>query len=255
MRLLKMSTECSCRLIVEKNSLQAFGITFIWNDPKRIEVIGTRQRTSMLRLSFIMFLMPALFTSCSQFQTGRSYLTEMEQDDSRYYNPQDDFPIVGGDADNYHNTEKDVRRRTPASEEDRANDLAARSLRSELKGLEQLQSKDSLDFYDQHKHQLVTTSEKIYYLKLHPRERRDYLVTRGFIQEASEPLAFMNSRNHRRQDNLLGMRKNDVVSSLGKPARVEIAGNPRNENERWLYKMNGASKYIYFESGAVQGWE
>ena len=42
---------------------------------------------------------------------------------------------------------------------------------------------------------------------------------------------------------------------MGKPMRVEIAGNPRYENERWLYRMNGASKYIYFESGQVQGWE
>ncbi len=51
------------------------------------------------------------------------------------------------------------------------------------------------------------------------------------------------------------MSKNDIVASLGKPARVEIAGNPSYENERWVYQFNGSSKYIYFESGVVQGWE
>jgi hypothetical protein len=53
----------------------------------------------------------------------------------------------------------------------------------------------------------------------------------------------------------IGMRKPDVLDSLGKPLRVEIAGNPRHENERWLYRLNGAPKYIYFEAGEVQGWE
>jgi hypothetical protein len=51
------------------------------------------------------------------------------------------------------------------------------------------------------------------------------------------------------------MSKTQVLQSWGEPARVDIAGNPSNENERWLYSMNGASKYIYFEAGEVQGWE
>ena len=59
----------------------------------------------------------------------------------------------------------------------------------------------------------------------------------------------------RSNDVSLGMNKNDVLESMGRPLQVEIAGNPRNENERWLYDLNGASKYIYFEAGEVQGWE
>jgi hypothetical protein len=51
------------------------------------------------------------------------------------------------------------------------------------------------------------------------------------------------------------MKKGQVMASIGRPSKVEVAGNPQDENERWLYHMNGASKYIYFESGEVQGWE
>lgn len=53
----------------------------------------------------------------------------------------------------------------------------------------------------------------------------------------------------------MGMSKNEVLDQLGRPSKVEVAGNPANENERWGYLANGAMKYIYFESGYVEGWE
>ena len=51
------------------------------------------------------------------------------------------------------------------------------------------------------------------------------------------------------------MNKTQVLTTLGQPQRVEIAGNPRFENVRWLYAEQGSPKYIYFESGLVGGWE
>ena len=59
----------------------------------------------------------------------------------------------------------------------------------------------------------------------------------------------------RKSNAVTGMSKSDVMNNWGEPRRVEIAGNPSFENERWLYSVNGATKYIYFESGRVQGWE
>lgn len=53
----------------------------------------------------------------------------------------------------------------------------------------------------------------------------------------------------------MGMTKEEVMDQLGRPTKVEVAGNPENENERWGYLANGAMKYIYFESGYVEGWE
>lgn len=202
-------------------------------------------------------LLLTLPVGCAQFHTGRSFLTEMERDDSTFFEPRNDFPVVAGDTGRDWRTDKEMRARTPAGMQDIEESRTSRYLKSELRSLESNQSEEALEFYDKHKHQFATTSEKIYFLKLPQRERRDYLLSRGFIEEPKVPL--YNQRETafavRKQDILLGMKKNDVLESWGKPLRVEIAGNPRNENERWLYKMNGASKYIYFESGQVEGWE
>lgn len=207
--------------------------------------------------SLPLFILLTLPVGCAQFHTGRSFLAEMENDDTRFFEPRNDFPVVAGDTGRDWSTDKEMRARTPASEHDLANDLHSRSLMRELRSLEQSQSEDSLEFYDKHKHQLATTSEKIYFLKLPPHDRREYLMTRGFIEEPKTQMFSLQQRSiaMKKQDILMGMSKNDVLESWGKPLRVEIAGNPRNENERWLYNMNGSSKYIYFESGQVGGWE
>lgn len=210
---------------------------------------------SRSRLFFSLLLLFPM--GCSQFQTGRSFLTEMEHEDFSFYHPHDDFPVVSGDTGRDYMTEKERRSRTPASQSDLQETQASRALRSELKGLESGQSEENLEFYEKHKHQLGTTSEKIYFLKLPARERRDYLLSRGFLQEEKGSLYTDREKMFamKKQDILLGMTKAEVMRSWGKPLQVDYAGNPRNENERWLYRTHGAAKYIYFESGEVQGWE
>jgi len=206
-----------------------------------------------------LYLLPiSIFSiSCAQFETGRSYLSEMSHDDSRFFSPREDFPIVAGDTGRYWNTENEQRRRTPASDLDIIEMKRARLFERELAELEDSQSSDALTFYEKFKHRLATTSEKIYFLELPVYERRDYLVSRGFIEEPKPQGLSHNSRTAAvaKNDILYGMKKSDVLESWGQPLQVDIAGDPRNENERWLYKPNGASKYIYFESGHVQGWE
>ena len=205
----------------------------------------------------LLFALLLATTGCTQFHTGRSFLAAMENDDSRFFNPTDDFPVVAGDNGRFWNTENEQKRRTPASEQDMAQTRAQRLLNQELRNLESSESEEGLSFYEKHRHQLQTTSEKIYFLKLPPYERRDYLMSRGFIAEPKSQVLSQPERMFgiRKLDLQLGMSKTDVADSWGKPVRVEVAGNPQNENERWLYKMNGASKYIYFEAGQVQGWE
>lgn len=61
----------------------------------------------------------------------------------------------------------------------------------------------------------------------------------------------------------IGMEKNRVKRSLGSPQQVEVAGNPKYENERWIYEtkvptLDGyyeEKQVIYFEGGNVVGWE
>ena len=51
------------------------------------------------------------------------------------------------------------------------------------------------------------------------------------------------------------MSKVQVIDMWGRPARIEVAGNPSNENEKWAFYENGRVKFVYFEGGTVQGWQ
>lgn len=194
--------------------------------------------------------------SCSQFLTGRSYLSEMEHNDGQFFSPREDFPVVAGDTGRDWETSEERNKRTPTSEADQLAEQSRRRLKNELRTLENQQSDEALEMYDACKRSLATTSERIYFLKLPPYERQEYLRTRGFLQAQRAPASFDHQMYGIRTTNLAqGMTKTDVEMSWGRPSRVEVAGNPSYENERWLYTVHGASKYIYFESGLVEGWE
>ena len=214
----------------------------------------------MRRHAYVLGLI--LLSACSHFESSRSYLSEMERDDSSMFTPNEDFPVIGGDTGDVGWGTKEYQRRAPASADDLENRRTSQSLKQELRQLEDRQNEENLNFYEDHKHKLATTSERIYLLKLPVRERADYLASRGFLKQESSQ--YMESSQNRspasafgaRNNSLnLGMSKDDVMNSWGKPVRVEVAGNPSYENERWAYRVHGATKYIYFESGSVQGWE
>jgi hypothetical protein len=193
---------------------------------------------------------------CSQFVSHRDYLSEMDQEDSRYFNPRQDFPVVAGDTGRSWATDKEILKRTPASSEDLATERNRLSLEQELNNLEHNLSSTEHSIYQKYRHKLMTTSERIYYLKLPHHDRNDYLVNRGFVENSpSRSPAREVKFGLRSTEIALGMSKEDVKHSWGHPSRVEVAGNPSYENERWLYERNGATKYIYFESGRVEGWE
>lgn len=208
----------------------------------------------MQRRSLMLLTLLLLSQSCAY--TGRSFLSEMSHDDSSFYQP-NDFPVVNGDTGEMGISEEERRLRTPKSFADVAESRHRRVLLDELRTLENEQSDRALKFYERHKHRFATTSEKIYFLKLPTHERKEYLEARGFLIENKRSVASIREEmtRERDQDITLGMSKDQVLDSLGQPYRVEIAGNPVYENERWLYNVDGASKYIYFESGLVGGWE
>ena len=194
--------------------------------------------------------------SCTQMLNHRDYLSEMDQEDATFYQPYRDFPVVAGDTGRTWESDSERRMRTPASEDEGRDDRQSAFLKQELRRLESKQSDSAFELYDKYKSQMTTTSQKIYFLKLPLYERNDYLLSRGFIKTESEQTTnrFEGRREKKNQINL-GMTKSDVMNNLGSPSRVEVAGNPTLENERWLYSHNGASSYIYFESGHVEGWE
>jgi hypothetical protein len=201
-------------------------------------------------LVFLILIMG--LSSCSQFMTHRDYVAEMERDDSSFFNPRVDFPVVAGDTGRDWESTSDRKNRTPASVDEIQDNKSRRYLTQELRKLEGQQSDNALEQYEKNKHHFKTTSEKIYFLKLSQFERKDYLASRGFIKEETSPRQIFAMRDSKVAS---GMSKSQVMENWGEPNRVEVAGNPSYENERWLYSVNGATKYIYFESGVVRGWE
>ncbi len=84
-----------------------------------------------------------------------------------------------------------------------------------------------------------------------------------FVDPEKGPLLEAQIRRALRLGELtLGMRQDDVTSVWGSPQTVETAGDPRAENQRWLYFSGlseqwsmGSRKVVYFEGGRVVGWE
>ncbi len=210
------------------------------------------------RLRIFSLMTLSTLVSCTQFSTGRNFLSDGGEDSGSggsFYKPSNDFPVMAGDTGRIGETEEERRSRAPSSEEFES-DRATYALERERAELEDTQSESALAFYSIHKNKLKTTSEKIYFLKLPKGERREYLISKGLIKEDEHHFSDrvrIKAIGH--SNIMLGMNKNDVVDSWGRPIKVEVAGNPSYENERWAYNVNGATKYVYFESGKVEGWE
>lgn len=192
-----------------------------------------------------------LLISCGHMPAGRSFLSEMTREDRGAFEPYTDFPVVAGDSGEWGYSEEVRRLRTPASESEGEEYELEHALASELSELEAKQSPEAFARYQKYAHHFETISERIYFLKLPYHDRYSYLESRGLIETKYDG-AFTFETNGRLNR---GMSKTQVLTTLGQPQRIEIAGNPRFENERWLYAEQGSPKYIYFESGLVGGWE
>lgn len=207
-------------------------------------------------------------TSCAMFE-HRDYSDQMDEfvmSDEPMFRPNSDFMVISGDSGRDYRNSSEIKRRTPASYSDRLDDIHARSLNRELRSYEARLTEDEYYEFDKIRHKIGSTSEQIYYLRLTEKERHEYLVMRKIIDSPKR-----NSRGHYgsgpkrvafyeippvkiKDDITLGMDMNQVIGNWGTPAKRDIAGNPTNQNERWAYRRQGKVKYIYFESGRVQGW-
>ncbi len=205
-----------------------------------------------MKISLLLVLL-TMVASCA-LTPQRSFLTEMEHDDSSLFEAGRDFPVVPGDTGRAWRGKKEWKKRIPASHTAQLREREKRSLEDDLKRLESKQSDGELAQYKKFRTQLGSTSERIYFLQIKgKKERDDYLASRGLI-ESEELMPGERFWATQSQEILVGMSKNDVEASWGRPERVDVAGNPHNENERWLYRRDGAGKYIYFEGGRVGGW-
>lgn len=122
-----------------------------------------------------------VLVSCSHLHSHRDYVAAMEHDDSKFYNPSSDFPVVMGDSGELYESSRTRRARTPASESDPETYLLR-----ELQYLESTLSMGELNQYEEIEPKLLTLSEKIYFLRLPRSDRRFYLISKGFIEDTTQ---------------------------------------------------------------------
>jgi hypothetical protein len=208
-----------------------------------------------------------LFSACSLLDR-RDFSDEM--DEYRYVEPMfsahKDFMVMSGDSGRDHRTGREIKTRTPASVEQRYEDMHSNSLRRELKHYEARLTEEEYYEFNRMKDKIGSVSEQIYYLRLNSRERQEYLQirkikestarnSRGYDGHGPKRVAFHEiPRFVAKNDVSLGMQMDEVVGNWGTPERRDIAGDPKYKNERWAFRKNGKTKYIFFESGRVQGW-
>jgi len=213
----------------------------------------------MLKRAIFLLTILSMFTGCAEFMRNRSFVDEMENQDEDLFVANRDFPTVAGDSGMAYRSKEEISSRTPASEMEMSQRAEERSIYKELRDKESTLSPYQQSLYRVAEQFLETPSEKIYFLNLSDTEKLEYLDARNFrsyrantkVQGARE-LASLQPVYGKTLN--MGMSKDDVINSWGRPSRVDIAGNPANQNERWAFYGNGAVRYIYFEGGRVEGW-
>ncbi len=187
------------------------------------------------------------------FSANRTFISEMENDTDGFFVAERDFNVTAGDNGQAYRTLSEIRDRTPASKMEQEKYLSDAYLEEELTDLEAKLSYNEITQYQAYKDKLATTSEKIYFLKLRNYQAKDeYLVGKGLKKEETDDFSVSSAVNV--GDIIVGMDKSSVIKSWGRPNRVDIAGDPSYQNERWAFYRNGRLKYIFFERGVVNGW-
>ncbi|MBC7430335.1 MAG: hypothetical protein H7336_17105 [Bacteriovorax sp.] len=212
-------------------------------------------KTSAFRALLLSSIL-ALSTSCSLMEPSRSFIDEMEGQNDAFLAPGKDFPVVGGDTGEMRRSREQIDARTPASERTKRLRSESNSIGLELNEKEDRLGEEERERYSRDKKFLQTDSDKLYYLSLSPYDRGTYIDTKkSDLRDDLAPKRNLMAKHSIHSSELfLGMAKAEVIEMWGKPARVEIAGNPTNQNERWSFVEDGSVKQVYFEGGKVQGW-
>lgn len=214
-------------------------------------------------------------SSCANILTERTFIDEMEHQSDNYWVPGQDFQMTAGDSGNAYRSREDIYQRTPASQYERRSYEESESIRRELSKRESMLGQREFAAYREAQSLFQNDSERIYYLTLTPHERESYLATKvpGYNNYSGRaPASISAGVNYPKSHQMetldiispsvpdygpeidVGMPKNQVVEMWGRPARVDVAGDPRHQNERWSFQQNGRVKTVYFENGQVQGW-
>lgn len=204
------------------------------------------------------------FISCALFE-HRDYSDMMlvQQYNEPMFSANDDFQTVNGDTGINYRTYDELVSRAPATKQQKYANQYEQSLYDELAYLETNLTEPERDFYELYKSSLGGVSEKIYFLSLAPRERREFLRWNQMQSKGNVRYQSISTRQAARsiagydsplgQTSVgLGMSMSEVQNLWGSPSLRETAGDPSEANERWFYPSK--NKYLYFEQGSVAGW-
>ncbi len=212
-----------------------------------------------MNFQLLTLVLTFLTVSCGPIRFDRSYLSQMEEDEESLFSPGESFDTVSGDTGRVVISRNQLASRTPDYEKYNPEWSEDKKIRYELdKKLGKL-DEDQQIWFKRNENLFATDSQKIYFLGLSESEREDYLYSlhgqnvKTNSRGRSPASTFRYSPRSSRVI-ALGMGKNEVVSTWGNPHHVEVAGDPRLENERWIFYEAGAKKFVYFERGVVGGW-
>jgi hypothetical protein len=227
----------------------------------------------------ILLLMTGVLVSCSSILPSRSYSDIMEETEEPFWKPGNDFPIVAGDSGKVGLSMDELQERSPENPKAAFYRTEEQYAARELRYLESTLTEERLKDYQQVDSLLGTTERKLYYLKLSDEEKESYIGvlrngtygTSGGRFPASKTMAtdypsfeeqrdtfkshLIDAVKSYRGDVYLGMKKEEVLDQWGQPDMVEVAGNPKFENERWTFRSKQGVSILFFESGKVRGWQ
>lgn len=200
-----------------------------------------------------------LLTGCAELlNNNRSFVDQMDHETDGFFVAGRDFESVPGDNGKAYRSRSEIRTRTPASRKEQERNSHIKSIKVELARKEKSLSPKEYVKYRKNKQFMKTDSDKVYYLGLPSYDRDEYLsgVVPNYYYQSRKgkrhQLGFQ--RQVKRSELYVGMSKNAVVNNWRRPSSIEVAGDPRNENERWIYRENGKNRFVYFENGRVEGW-
>lgn len=194
-------------------------------------------------------------SGCSLFMANRTFVDEMDKDTDGLFVPGQDFPTVQGDKGKAYRSRKDILERTPSDGKQKELYAQELSLINELERLEDSLPEREYHHYMNYKNNFRNISEKIYFLRLSSIEERDQYLRGKNLISANNNQSWQENLAIRSQEVYVGMSKEAVTRSWGRPLRIDVAGNPQHENERWTFYQNGQTYYVFFESGQVKGWQ
>lgn len=205
-----------------------------------------------------LFIILGHLISCGPISFNRSYLNEMEEKETAFFKPGEQFGTVAGDDAMPTYTKEQMYKRTPDKEKIFPEMSEKERIAAELRNKVANMSEEQQMWFSQNEKLFSSDSQKVYFLNLNQDEQAQYLNNLGQSYIKSDayrnPASYFSDSKRANGSISLGMDKASVIQMWGQPTRVEVAGNPRYENERWIFNEGGNSKYIYFASGKVEGW-